>query len=266
MTQTAHFRYDAAYFTHIMEAYMQLKIVCALAAALLAVGTSCSRTERTITVRGSATVYAAPDTVGSSFALSSKDKNIAEAKRKNEEAVRQMADIFAAHQIEQRHINIKRISIEPRYSYRYDNTREFQHYEIRQDISVELTSLELYEPFLTALLSAGVDTISDVAFSSKQQRKLSDEARQKAVKAAEEKAQTLCAAAGNAGKKLSPGRVVSITEIPDGGAPYNLRAKSMQNAVAYTEAPADESAFSPSGQIQVSAQVEMVFALRQAGK
>ena len=244
---------------------MQLKIVCAVAAALLAVGTSCSRTERTITVRGSATVYAAPDTVGISFALSSKDKDIAEAKRKNEAAVRQ-ADIFAAHQIEQRHINIKRISIEPRYSYRYDNERAFQHYEIRQDISVELTSLELYEPFLTALLSAGVDTISDVAFSSKQQRKLSDEARQKAVKAAEEKAQTLCAAAGNAGKKLSPGRVISIIEIPDGVAPYNLRAKSMQNAVAYTEAPADSSAFSPSGQIQVSAQVEMVFALEQAGK
>ena len=85
-------------------------------------------------------------------------------------------------------------------------------------------------------------------------------------KTAEEKAQTLCAAAGNAGKKLSPGRIISIIEIPDGGAPYNLRAKSLQNAVAYTEAPADSSAFSPSGQIQVSAQVEMVFALGQAGK
>ncbi len=246
-----------------MEAFMQLKIICAAAAAavLAAVGTSCSKTERTVTVRGSATVYAAPDTVGISFSLSSKDKNIAEAKKKNEEAVRQMTDIFAAHQIEQRQINIKRISIEPRYSYKYDNEREFQHYEIRQDISVELTSLDRYEPFLTALLSAGVDTISDITFSSKDMRKLSDEARQKAVKAAEEKAQILCAAAGNRGKKLSPGRVVSLTEIPDGLAPYNLRAKALQNAVAYAESAADSSAFSPSGQIQVGAQVEMVFAL-----
>ena len=86
-----------------------------------------------------------------------------------------------------------------------------------------------------------------------------DEARVEAVKAAEEKALLLCKAATNSGKPLSLGKIISISEKPTAMYNYdNYVAQNMKQA-AYDEAAGGN--FSPMGQIEVSAEISVVFEL-----
>ena len=216
--------------------------------------------EHRITVTGTSSVYAAPDTVSISFSAVSQDKNLSTAKQKNDTVLKKVTEIFTKYGIAQKNISIGRLNIYPRNSYRNDRP-EFLFYEINQNISVTLDTLENYEPFLTELLNAGIDNINNVEFSVQDVKKLKNDARTAAVKAAEEKAALLCAAAENGGKKLAVGKIIRINEIPQES--YGYPRAASQNAMMYKEAAADMATggITPIGQIKIDAQVEVVFSL-----
>lgn len=218
-----------------------------------------NRNERTITVIGTSTVYAAPDTALISFAAISRDKNLSEAKQKNDSVIQKVNGIFTKYKVEQKDITIGRLNIDSRYSYRND-TPEFLHYEVNQMISVSLNDLERYERFLTELLDAGIDRIYGVEFSVEDINRYKNDARIAAVKAAEEKAALVCFAADNGGQKLAPGKILRINEIPQqySGMGYGANYIGLEKNAA---ADAGGS-LTPIGQIQITAQLEIVFTLK----
>lgn len=227
---------------------------------------SCSCTgdahARLITVMGVSTVYVTPDRVTVSFAAVSKDTVISTAKSKNDALMKAVNLLFDKYGIEQKDITAGNLRIEPLYSYR-QNSPEFLHYKVTQHVSVSINDLKNYEPFLTELLNSGIDKIDGVRFSVSQMKKYRDEARAGAVRAAEEKAAFLCAAAENGGKKLSAGKVVRITEIPSGE--QGMGGGLAQNKVAYLKTAdgfASEGEAGSTGQIQIDAYIEMTFELR----
>ena len=218
-----------------------------------------NRSERMLTVIGTSTVYAAPDKVSISFAAISRDKNLSEAKQKNDSAIKKVNQIFTKYKIEQKNITIGRLNIDSHYSYR-NEPPEFMYYEIHQRISVSLENVENYESFLTDLLNAGIDRIYDVEFSVQDIKKYKNDARVAAVKAAEEKAALLCVAADNGGKKLAPGTIIRITEIPQQN--FGIGYAANQSMSLEKNAVSDVAGgITPIGQIQITAQVEIVFAL-----
>ncbi|MGP1455445.1 MAG: SIMPL domain-containing protein [Treponema sp.] len=173
-----------------------------------------------------------------------------------------MNKLFDAYTIEQKHVTIENLTIHPRYAYRSD-VPQFLYYEIEQHISVLITRLENYEPFLTALLNNGIDRITDVRFFAQDVKKYKNEAHSAAIQAAEEKALLLCAASESNGKKCTLGKVLRIAEVPlySYGDSYNAVA---QNRIAYAKS-ADEgmsdAVSAPIGKIRFDARVEMVFEL-----
>lgn len=224
---------------------------------------SCSpdvQEERKITVIGTSTVYATPDVAIVSFAIVSQDKNLSNAKQKNDNTLKKINSIFDGYKIEQKNITLGRLNINPRYSYRHEPA-EFLYYEITQDISISIEDLNNYEPFLTDILNSGIDRIYNVEFSVKDIKKYKTDARIAAVKAAEEKAAILCSAANNGGKKLSTGKILQINEIPQQHRNYS---GMMQNIKAYDEEKEGmpDNGVTPIGQIQVNSQIEIVFRLK----
>ncbi|UTC68067.1 MULTISPECIES: SIMPL domain-containing protein [unclassified Treponema] len=216
---------------------------------------------RFISVTGRSAILKSPDQVSISFSVFSKDKDLSEAKNKNDVAILKLKELFEKYKIEQKNISIERVNINPRYRYRDNGNEYFDGYEVVQNIAVLLTKIEDYEVFLTDLLNTGVDRIYNVGFSVADMRKLMDEARVTAVKAAEEKANLLCKAASNGGKPLSLGKIISISENPSGMSPRGYTgAYAVQNMKqAYDES--SDGNFSPMGQIEVSAEVNIVFEL-----
>ena len=218
--------------------------------------------KRFISVTGRSSISKSPDQVSISFSVFSKDRDLSAAKKKNDAAILKLKELFEKYKIEQKNISIERVNITPRSRYRDNGDEYFDGYEVVQNIAVLLTKIEDYEVFLTDLLNTGVDRIYNVGFSVADMRKLMDEARVEAVKAAEEKALLLCKAAPNGGKPLSLGKIISISEIPSGISPRSYTggyaAQNMKQA-AYDEAAGGN--FSPMGQIEVSAEISVVFEL-----
>ena len=218
--------------------------------------------KRFVSVTGRSSISKSPDQVSISFSVFSKDRDLSAAKKKNDAAILKLKELFEKYKIEQKNISIERVNITPRYRYRDNGDEYFDSYEVVQNIAVLLTKIEDYEVFLTDLLNTGVDRIYNVGFSVADMRKLMDEARVEAVKAAEEKALLLCKAAPNGGKPLSLGKIISISEIPSGMSPRaytgGYAAQNMKEAADYEAAGGN---FSPMGQIEVSAEISVVFEL-----
>jgi len=220
--------------------------------------------ERYIKVTGNATVYAIPDQAQLAFSVVSRAKNLQKVKQLHDSTVQKTNMLFDTYAIEQKHVTVENLTIHPRYAYRSD-VPQFLYYEIEQHISVLITRLENYEPFLTALLDNGIDRINDVRFFAQDVKKYKNEARIAAVKAAEEKALLLCSASSeNNAKKLALGRVLRIAEVPlySYGDSYNAAA---QNRIAYAksaDAGMSDMVSAPIGKIRFDARVEMVLELQ----
>lgn len=209
---------------------------------------------RTVTVLGTSTVYVKPDTVSISFALISEDKDLQVAKQKNDSSAKGINGVFEKYKVPEKNIRVGQLRILPRYSYRNNGQQDLLGYEVNQDFSVNFDELDRYEAFVADLLANGIERIYSTNFSVKEVRKFRDEARTEAVKAAQEKAALLCSAA-SAGKNLKVGKVLRISEFPQSDYSYRPMA---QNSSLMKEESYDAGS-SQVGQIQLDAQVEIVF-------
>mgnify|MGYP000934126003 FL=1 len=251
-----------------MNRYIRLIMFSLITVCPVLLSTSCTgkntAQEHCISVVGKATVYVSPDQATISFSVVSQANDLSAAKQRHDTAMQKTNTLFSQYGIEQKDVTAENLTIHPRYSYNSD-TPKFLYYEITQNISVSITNLDNYEPFLTDLVNSGIDRINDVRFSAKDIKKYKDEARRNAVKAAEEKAQLLCEAASSGNYKPSLGKIIRMSEILSysdwNGNGYNAIA---QNRVAYAKTAADVSASggAPIGKISFDAQIEMVFELR----
>ena len=251
-----------------MNRYIRLIMFSLITVCPVLLSTSCTgkntAQEHCISVVGKATVYVSPDQATISFSVVSQANDLSAAKQRHDTAIQKTNTLFSQYGIEQKDVTAENLTIHPRYSYNSDMPK-FLDYEITQNISVSITNLDNYEPFLTDLVNSGIDRINDVRFSAKDVKKYKDEARRNAVKAAEEKAQLLCEAASSGNYKPSLGKIIRMSEILSysdwNGNGYNAMA---QNRVAYAKTAADVSASggTPIGKILFDAQIEMVFELR----
>ena len=251
-----------------MNRYIRLIMFSLITVCPVLLSTSCTgkntAQEHCISVVGKATVYVSPDQATISFSVVSQANDLSAAKQRHDTAIQKTNTLFNQYGIEQKDVTAENLTIHPRYSYNSDMPK-FLDYEITQNISVSITNLDNYEPFLTDLVNSGIDRINDVRFSAKDVKKYKDEARRNAVKAAEEKAQLLCEAASSGNYKPSLGKIIRMSEILSysdwNGNGYNAMA---QNRVAYAKTAADVSASggAPIGKISFDAQIEMVFELR----
>jgi uncharacterized protein YggE len=107
--------------------------------------------------------------------------------------------------IPERDIATANFTIQPRYD-DYDRN-VISGYGARNTIAVTLRDIDALEPVLVAALEAGASAVDGVDFSITSLRELRDQAREKAVKAALEKASAMAQVAG-----LTIGHVTSIHE------------------------------------------------------
>jgi uncharacterized protein YggE len=210
---------------------------------------------REIVVSGEAEIKVVPDQVILTIAVVTQDKDLLAAKTQNDERVRRVLAVPHDFKIDPKHVQTDQVTIEPRYR-SYNDKQEFLGFEVRKSVVICLKDLTRFEPVLMALIKAGTNRVDGVQFQTSELRKYRDEARQKAVRAAREKAQAM---AGELGQKL--GRPRSIVESGAGLSSAG-RSSAYQNfsGSAGGDSPGAESGFAP-GQISVTASVTVRFDL-----
>jgi uncharacterized protein YggE len=144
------------------------------------------------------------------------------------------------------------------------NSLSIKGYRINNNLVVNLKDVSKVSLVLTTALSAGANEVVDVQFKTSQLRQYRDQAREMAVKAAQEKASDL---AGTASAQV--GCVLNIDETnssyyfpwQSGRSNQWMMQNTVQNAAGSAQPPNDDGPISL-GQISVQAEVQVRFSLK----
>jgi uncharacterized protein YggE len=217
---------------------------------------------RTVTVTGDADVNVVPDEVNVTFAIETRDKNLAEVKRQNDVRVKNVMAALAAADVQAKDIKTDFLNLQPEYddgrSFSGRGARNFIGYMQRTTMEIKIRKIASFEPIMTSLLQLGVEYVNGIDFRTSELRKYKDQARAMAMTAAKEKAVALAAVLNE-----KVGRPDAITE-GGGETSYGSRYRA-QNSIAnasYAGAgDTQENTLSP-GTISVHASVKITFELQ----
>jgi uncharacterized protein YggE len=231
-----------------------------IATPALAASNDCDST-RTIQISGSAVVKVVPDLVTIQLGVTSNDTSPQGVYDKNTAAIKKVVAAIRALGVAEKDISTDYYLIRPLYN-NYDSLT-ITGYRINNTVVVNLKDTSKVSSVLAMALSAGANEVIDVQFKTTQLRQYRDQARELALKAAQEKARDLASAAN-----AQPGCVLTIDENSWSyyGSPWSSRYQPqlqnvMQNAASSTQPPSDDGPISL-GQIAVQAEVQVRFSLK----
>ena len=218
-----------------------------------------------LNVTGDAAVNVVPDRVRLFVGVESRNKDLLVAKAENDLGVRKVIEAARALNVTPGDIQTDYIQVD--MSYDRDNATSIDYYQVTKEVQILLKNVQQFEELLSQVLLAGANHIYDVEFSTSELRKHRDAARALAIKAAQEKASDLAAAAGLrivgtpiAVSAYSYGGRASYGRAHSGG--YGQDQNVIQNAGSGSDGIGAEGTVAL-GKISVTASVSMTFQLQQ---
>ena len=243
-----------------MKMKLQILFICCVFVATVSAQNIDVSKMPTIKTTGTADIQVVPDTATFSFTVSKKNESVAAAKKENDETINKVTAVANRFGIKQTDVKTdyirvseatKRVKI-PNSEDDDDYESVFDGYRVSRKLVIKLRDMTKFESFLTALLDAGINDVSDVDFSASEIRKYMDQARTEAVRAAKEKAQAIALEIGQ-----TIGKAVSIKEVNNSGY-SNVSANVNSNFRSGASSSTNDSTV---GTITVKAQVEAEFLL-----
>jgi len=220
---------------------------------------------RTIQVSGTASVKIVPDRALVHLGVQSNATSVRAVQSANNAAIEGVIRALKAAGVDAKDIATDRYIVYPTYE-NYSDTR-INGYRINNTVAVTLRDVSKTAAVIAAALEAGANQVANVEFYTSELRKYRDQARDLAVRAANEKARDLAQAAG-----AETGCVTRISEntwsyYSSGwyGRDQNLWTQNAVQNVAPASGsapPQDDSGPVSLGQISVQASVEMTLALK----
>jgi uncharacterized protein len=209
-----------------------------------------------VTVSGQGEVLVVPDEVVFNLTVSTLEKGLPAAQKKNDGVVAKVLELARTYDIPPAHVQTGYINLEEKYSDE-EATRKpsvFLGYQVTKKISLVLRDVKKAEALLADIFKSGVTRINDVSFRSTQIRRYKDQARALAIKAAQDKASAL---AREIGQTIGKAYTISEEGTNFGGLP-NASNSMRSVGESYSES---ESTIAL-GQISVTARVVVSFELK----
>jgi len=213
-------------------------------------------TEGEVSVEGFATITTSPNVANVSFELSSRAKTASEAKEANDSMQMKMGEVLKKYDIQEKDLKMNYINIRPYYDH-INGRSEIVGYIAQKTITIKIKEIEKYNTFIDDLLKIGISNVSSVEFTLEDVNLIRNQAREKALEAAREKAELY---SKTLGKKIVD--VVQISEL-DSGVRYNQVA-NYRNVRKNAGLAMDETANKEEerGSIAVNASLFVVFLMK----
>lgn len=210
-----------------------------------------------ISVSGEAVIQVVPDEVILDVGMETSNRYLKAAKEANDTAITRALNAARKHGVPAERIQTDHLDVEPRYR-RGEATGELLGYVVQKSLTVRLTEIKRFEELLTDLLDAGINQVKRIEWRTTQLRKYRDQARSMAMKAAREKAEALARDAG-----VTLGKAITIQEDDSGGRWWGGRSGSLtQNVAVNAGGPAAGTSVTAAGQIEVTARVNVTYAIQ----
>lgn len=210
----------------------------------------------TLSVTGSAAVTAVPDRASISVGVSETAQDVAEAQRSANAKVNAILDAVKALGVQDNKIVTSNYSIYPQSEYSsLSGKSTLVGYQVSNTVTIALEDFSLLESVIDAAVKAGANEMYGINFDVSNRSELYREALKKAVEAAKEKAALLADASGL--------RLDVIHEVNEVGGIGMSSGRGYMNAMdMVTEAAADAGTSIQGGELTVSAQVEIVYQVK----
>lgn len=166
--------------------------------------TECN-TGRSIQVSGSAVVYTTPDRALIQLGVQSNGNNPDSTMNANLEEIKRVINAVRALGVESKDISTDYYLVYPVYE--DYNSLVIKGYRIDNTVSITVRDVTLADDIIVAALRVGANEVQDVQFYTSELRKYRDQARELAMKAANEKSQALASTAG-----VQIGCVLNVSE------------------------------------------------------
>jgi uncharacterized protein YggE len=205
---------------------------------------------KTVRVVGTAEVKVVPDRAVIEVGVEKQDPSASVAKHAEDAAARRILATLHGNGVDEKDIQTTFLSLQPQTS--YVKKVRVSYFIAQQTLTITVRDLAKLDQLLEALINAGGNRIDSIGYETSDLRKYRDQARDMAVKAAQEKAGALAMALGQ-----DIGKAQSIDEVPESEAIVNTRFRSYSDS-----APAKVVGASIAlGQKSISASVMVAFEL-----
>ncbi len=177
-----------------------------------------------ISVSGESEVFAVPDTASLSFGATAFASTVSDAQQEVTKKINAALDMLKKAGIEEKDIKNTDYSISPHYEYPQiycikapcpSPRQTLTGYDVTQTVSVKIRDTKKVGDILGNLGELGLSNVSGVTFTIDDEDGLRADAREKAIKMAQEKAEKLAD-----DLDVSLGRIVSFSESGDYPMPY----------------------------------------------
>ena len=210
-----------------------------------------------ITANGEAVVDAQPDKVTVNFGVETWDNSIAIAKKKNNEVMSRAVAAAKKLGVENKEIQTDYLTIEPRYKNDYQK-KNFLGYFVSNTMAVTIADPGKLEKLVEKLLEAGIENIGGIDFQVSEYKKYREQAREMALKAAQEKAEKMAAVLNR-----GIGAAMQISEGYSGWSGWGSRRQAMtQNVAQEVPGGGGEPGTIALGKISIRASVSVTFELK----
>lgn len=209
----------------------------------------------TVNVSGEGSVSATPDQATVRFGIVTQAETAEEARRMNATAARTAMNAVRDLAVPEEDMRMETLRLQPRREYNPDTKRyEDKGFEATRQVVVEVDSLANLPQLVADVVEGGANRLEGISYELSNRSAIRDEALRKAARAARDKAELL---ATTLGARLGP--VHRIDEQS-----FDFREPSPRMAMAKMatdEAASGEPEAYAAGEIEVQAQVQVVFNL-----
>lgn len=197
--------------------------------------------EKVITVTGSATASIEPDLLVVTFGVETEEKTAAAALSANSAAMTSAVDVIRSLDIPDDELSTSRLSIYPVYNnYEDPFSKRYVHelvgYKVTNMLTVQTPQLGMAADIIDGAVSAGVNRVDSVYFTTSPQRQLDlkDELLSQAVLNAKQKAENALAPLGH---KITGVKSVNLSEYGTSPVPMYSRGVFAEEAALSAPTP-----------------------------
>jgi len=193
--------------------------------------------QNTISVTGKGEIFIKPDIAKISVSVEKEAVSIADVQKQATDAINKIVEFLKSSGIEDKDIKTTNYSIYPRYDY-LRTGQVFRGYVVSQTLDVKIRKIDDAGKILAGATSAGANQIGGVSFTVDNEEAVKQEARQKAIADAKEKARQL---AKDLGIKI--GRLTNFSESGNGDIimPYAMKSETLGTGGPEPEIPSGEN-------------------------
>lgn len=176
-----------------------------------------------ITISGEGKIAAIPDIAVIEAGVTTEKSDVRASQKDNSDKMNALTARVKGLGVDEKDIQTTQYSIYPQYDYTKDGQR-LRGYQVSQSVKIKIRDLSKIGTILAEVGQAGANQVSGVSFTIDDPEALRQQAREKALDNARQKAKSL---ADHAGVKL--GKIVSFSEgsASPSPMPYYARAEAM---------------------------------------